>query len=98
MLEYQVLEQIKATLHEDDYEVSCYEALVGGEEVMVTLHDLEIDYETDEWLARPFSDLGAILELLQWLTESCLEKVAYGHFPAFHFDGFSVVVVDEWTV
>lgn len=94
----QVLEQIKATLHEDDYEVSCYEALVGGEEVMITLHDLEVDYETEEWLERFFSDFEAILELIQWLTDSCLEKIFYGDFPVFRFDGFSVLVVDEWTV
>ena len=94
----QVLEQIKATLHEDDYEVSCYEALAGGEEVMITLHDLEIDNQTDEWLERPFSDFKAILELSQWLTDSCLEKTYYGDFPVFCFDDFTVLIVDEWTV
>jgi hypothetical protein len=95
----QVLEQIKRTLHKDDYELGW----ADKEVVMITLLDLEIDHETEDWLVRPFSDVDAILEVFQFLTKACKKRTAYKgygfkNYPEFHFDDFMVVIVNDWTV
>ena len=103
MTKEQILKQIK-TLHEDDYEVACFNTLEDNKQVvMITLCDLEIDLETEDWFVRPFADLDAILEIFQFLSETCYKRTAYKgygfqNYPEFHYDGFMVTIVNDWTV